>query len=340
MKPHHDYWAYLEQWDSIIKDDFTINPYGVVHNFLGYLTFIPYIHVPKALFASVYLFACYKLLGYVDGEKKQSSLILLLILLFNPLYLVFGLYYGSNDIFVAGLTILSIIYLNEKNAKIAGILFAIAIAYKFYPGFILPFLIFRDKKLNKHFLFSFTISLFLIYLSGYFIWGSAVLEPFRIGIDRPSKSLSIFRFIRGEYHPLGFFGVQNADLYSIYLVLASFLLSIFLYLYYRLDFLLMALFSYVNVLLLFKVGHHQFYFLFLLMSIFIYVKNQDYLKRQKLLVLSNIAFWIWFFIIVIVYPLTGNYDDYPVIREIIGLPNFIVLSLFNLILIKTTLNKS
>ena len=339
LSPHHDYWAYLEQWDNIINGDSAGNPYGIVHDFIGYLSLFPIVYVPKALFVCIYLLGGYKLLDFALAEGVNAG-ILSVFLLLNPLFLIFGVYYGSNDLFVSGLTILAVLYLIDQKSKIAGILFAFAIGYKFYPLFILPFLLFSIFKLRKGFAYSFMISLLIIYSVGYLYWGDSVFDAFRIGLERPSKSLSIFRFIRGESSPITFLGIENADSLSVWFLFGSFLGSMFLFLYYRLDYLLMALFSYVNVLLFFKIGHHQFYFLFLFLSLLVYIKHKTDLKQNKPLIISFAIFIIWFFAIVIAYPLTEQYNSFPQIREWIGLPNFVMLLIFNVLLLRYTFQKS
>lgn len=329
----------MEQWDNIIKGESAGSPYGIVHNFIGYLSLIPIVFVPKALFVCIYLFSGYKLLDFAVSKGVNAG-ILSIFLLLNPLFLIFGLYYGSNDLIVSGLAISAVLYLIERKSTTAGILFAFAIGYKFYPLFILPFMLFTDFKLRKGFAHSFMISLMIMYSVSYLYWGDNIFDAFRIGVERPSKSLSIFRFIRGDFSPLSFFGVKNIDDLSIWFLFGSFLGSIFLFLYYRLDYLLMALFSYVNVLLFFKIGHHQFYFLFLFLSVLIYIKQKADLDQNKPLMLSFAIFVIWFFVVVIAYPLTGQYNNFPHIREWIGLPDFVLLLIFNVLLLRHIFQKS
>ena len=329
----------MEQWDNIVKGESAGSPYGIVHNFIGYLSLIPIVFVPKALFVCIYLFSGYKLLDFAVSKGINAG-ILSIFLLLNPLFLIFGLYYGSNDLIVSGLAISAVLYLIERKSTTAGILLGFAIGYKFYPVFILPFMLFTDFKLRKRFAYSFMISLMIIYSVGYLYWGDSVFDAFRIGLERPSKSLSIFRFIRGDFSPLSFFGVKNIDDLSIWFLFGSFLSSLFLFIYYRLDYLLMALFSYVNVLLFSKIGHHQFYFLFLFLSLLVYIKHKIDLKRNKPLMLSFTIFVVWFFAIVVAYPLTEHYNSFPLIREWIGLPNFVLLLILNVLLLRYIFRKS
>ena len=329
----------MEQWDNIVKGESAGSPYGIVHNFIGYLSLIPIVFVPKALFVCIYLFSGYKLLDFAVSKGVNAG-ILSIFLLLNPLFLIFGLYYGSNDLFVSGLAISAVLYLIERKSTTAGILLAFAIGYKFYPVFILPFMLFTDFKLRKRFAYSFMISLMIIYSVGYLYWGDNIFDAFRIGVERPSKSLSIFRFIRGDFSPLSFFGVKNIDDLSIWFLFGSFLSSLFLFIYYRLDYLLMALFSYVNVLLFSKIGHHQFYFLFLFLSLLVYIKHKIDLKRNKPLIISFTIFVVWFFAIVVAYPLTEHYNSFPLIREWIGLPNFVLLLILNVLLLRYIFRKS
>ena len=335
----HDYMAYLEQWDIIVEgmppSIDTGNSYGVIFNLFAYINFIPNTYLPKAIFIYIYLIASYELWKFSILKKILSHNIILLVLFANPLFWIFSIKLGSNDAFLAGITILAIISFLKDKFYLSGLLFAIGIGFKFSPIFIIIFFASNRLKLNFKFVVSFIISISIIYICGYYLWGNSIFEPLILGTERLSKSLSIFRFIRGDIQPLGFLGISNLDKYSIYLVIFATIISTVLYLKYNLDRLLMALFTFSNLLLLYKVGHHQFYLLLLMLTLLVYIENENILKSNPLFVRSTIMFWIYFFIITILYNYTEYYGgNYSIIREYIGFPTFVIHLTWNVLILK------
>ncbi len=334
LKPRHDYWSYLDQWGRVVSDGDINNPYGISYNLFAYISNLPLIQFPRAIFVVVYLVAAYEIWVLAANLKSSYLDIIFVVLLFNPLFIVFGLLYGSNDAFLSGITAISVFYFINKKYSLAGILMAIAIGFKFSPLFILPFFILKDYRINKIYAISFFISALLIILLGYSMWGDSILHPFDLGVNRESKSLSIFRFIRGSIRPCSFFGIDDLDSYSIWLLIVGFLISFLLFFYYKLDYLIMALFSYTNAMIFFKIGHHQFYFLMLLLSAIVFIKNENKIIENRGLFISFLLFWLWFFVLVILYYFTAYQDGYSYIREVVGLPNTVFLLVFNLFLLK------
>jgi|GEM_PF-2403447 len=324
----HDYVSYENQWSITLSGQSpwigTGNAYGITYNFFGIFYGI-YNKLPRVLFVLTYLAAVYFILTYCQSIKFKKTNAVLYIFMLNPLFWIFCVAYGSNDSFLAGITSISIIALIHFKPKIAGILLAIGSNFKFTPLFIIPFLVLEKKVIDYKLIIAFIITTVVIVLSGFILWGTDIINPFIFGAERPSKVFSIFRFIRGEFQPLSFIGVNNIDHFSIYFMLFSWILSLIIYVRYSFDKYLMILFSFSNILLFYKVGHHQFFILLLFLTILAYVKNYETIKKDKPLKISLIIFWAWLFIFTVLFPLTNHYaGNYNFINEFVGGPFFFI----------------
>lgn len=339
---NHDYIAYLHQWGNIWQKSNayikTGNNYGVFFNFFSYLMVLPKLFgkndfyftlIPKIIFVYMYMFSSYLIWQESFCLNKKESTGVFVFLFLNPLVFIFGVSYGSNDCFLAGLTVLSIIFYEQKKINLSAILFAISVSFKFYPLFLVPFFIVSERKINSSFLIFFSSTLALVYVLGYFLWGHSVLFPFFNIESRASKIFSIFRFFRGE------FVQKNFDDYSLYCVAASFFITFFIYYKYNSPKIISASLCYSNILLFFKVGHHQFYFLLILLMGLCFVTYHESFKKDKNLLFAAAFFWIWIFVFVALYPITGRYSGvYYQIREFVGAGTFIVHVIFNVFLLK------
>ena len=161
---------------------------------------IPYnVHpdLPRFIFVLFWGIITYWLLRKALASKhmdKNWQSLLLLISLYSPFLWIRNVFYAQFDVIVAVLLIAAIEAKANKASGLSGIMAALAVSFKYYALAIIPFLSFREKKLDNRFIFSFGISLVLIYSLTYLKWGSSFLTPLIIMADRPSKLLSIFRF--------------------------------------------------------------------------------------------------------------------------------------------------
>jgi hypothetical protein len=339
---HHDYGAYVRQWNAILQENNpyigTGNAYGAFYNFFAYLGIYQdqykYISIQRFIFVLSYLIASYFI--FKQAKKIKLAPYILILLFLNPLFWIFSVKYGSNDSFLAGMTLFGFFFYNKKEYVYSAIFFSIAICFKFTPVFIVPFFIFSRNKVNFKFLITLSLLIFITYLIAFLNWGESILEPFLFGNRRASTLFSIFRFIRGTLEPLSVFGIKNLDSYSTILIFTSFLTNFFFYLRYNLDRYISALLSISFVILFYKVGHHQFYIILLLLSAFVFVLNYDYLKNYKQFWYPFTLFWMWIFFFTILFDFTDGYYFGRIVK-ILGLPTFLLHSWCNINLIK--LNK-
>ncbi|RYC51565.1 glycosyltransferase family 87 protein [Flagellimonas olearia] len=328
---YHDYIAYVKQW-RIISDGgnpylgkASDNAYGIIYNLFAYLHVTDLVAVPRGLWILFYFFTISKLCNFISHQNPEVNLTWLkLFLLVNPLFLIFGVKYGSNDVFLSSLVLLGIILYLEKKSLLSGIIIAIAVGFKFVPLLIIPFLIFNNNlKIDYKFLCSSIITITLIYFMGYLEWGNGIIRPLVLGTERVSKIFSIFRFLKAN-------GI-NLDSYSTILVISGAIGSFLAYVIFKLDRTMSILFCWLNILLLYKVGHPQFYLTPILLSTLIYGLNKQIIKRSPFVCICFLTLGLWMFFWSFYYDQIGLS---PRLRDWIGLPHTIILLTANIWLLK------
>lgn len=331
VRNQHDYSAYVGHWNWIMEGNDpwidTDNAYGIVYSFfapVGYL----WAKLPKLIFIGSYLFAGHMLLQLSELSDKKKF-ILSTALLLNPLFLVFGVVYGSNDLFMTGLVLIAVVQHLKNHSKISGLLLASAAWFKFTAAFLGPFFAIQNAKINWKFILSFIGSSAIILLCGFLLWGDSFLIPFEFGSERPSKMLSLFRFIRGELQPLSFAGINNLDHLSMPLMLFSWVGISFFTLVKRMDWIKSSILALSSILLFYKVGHHQFFILLFCLYLIYFIKNPKAWNQDALFRISFILFWSWIFLMTILYAIDQYHGVFEPIREFIGAPTFMLLLLLS-----------
>ena len=320
----HDYRAYVREWNSIFNGNNPYNAYGVIFHFFSPISALG-TKLPKLIFVLLYFISIYKFIEYKREEK-----LIIRILLFNPLFWIFGVAYGSNDVLLASLTFLALLSYINNNERISGVFFSIAANLKFTPIIILPFLIFKRNNIDLK-LLRVVVMYTIVFLSiGYYFWDVKLMQGVLFNVQRDSSIFSIFRFISGYLQPLKFADITSLDFLSIYFVIFSWIICFGCFLKYNLDKYLIILLAFSNVLLFYKSGHHQFYLVFLIINIVVYIHHKKSMLQNKKLLYSAILFWIWIFTFTVLYPLTGQYSGKYFIREWVGLPTFILHLIFNI----------
>ena len=339
----HDYRLYILQWQTLLNGhnlpDYD-NAYGIIHYLFSPLILISK-QFPKFVYVLMYLIASFQVIKNIKHLLNNKILILIYVVLFlNPIFWIFGVLYGSNDLFVSSVLVISLImYRNQHHLKSVFFLF-LGVCYKFTPIILLPYLVVNSKKINFRYLLIFGFTVCLLYTIGYFVWDKSILNPFLFGSNRSSKMFSIFAFIGSSRSPLSFINIYNLDFLSLYLIAISLLLLFFMYVIYKLDRYLMILLSFSFLLLFYKVGHHQFYLSLLLMMIYILPYHKINFRKNKYLLISIFTFWIWIFSATLLYNFSNGYSgSFLFFRDIMGLPSFIIHLTMNVLLLKFLFDK-
>ena len=330
--PVHDYFFYMQQWDAIIqgKNVWTIkfkpSPYGPVHSALALLYYIHF-NLPRLFFVFLWLICSFGIAiklnknSYLPNKHKYA---LFIVLLLNPLFWVFVVDYGTHDILMAFFVLSSVVLFTKKKDALSGLLMAIAVSVKFIPLVMVPFLIFSRTRIRWRYAFSFVITLLLIFGVCYFLWGDDIFRPFLRVHGRPSKMLSVFRFIRGEISPLRLFTANpNFDWLSVYLCLFSVFVFFLIHIQRGFERISSSIISMVILVTLYKVGHHQFYITVTMLIVLWIGLDYKKIKDTGVELISVFAFIIWIAFVSLLYDQTNRYLGTG-LREIIGLPTFLV----------------
>ena len=206
---YHDYPAYIEQWKITLTNpealrDLGTNAYGPTHNIIS-LMYAIHPNLPRILFCGIWIGAGILLLRRCAKNHLPSwtRWLILFFLYVNPYF--FRLYeYGQNDLAVSGILLMAIILHRENKDVPAGILFALALSYKFYPLVMIPFLCIDFKEVSKlrdirkSFRINFFLSLIasLIILAGlaYLTLGESFLSPYQFLVNRSITESSFAYF--------------------------------------------------------------------------------------------------------------------------------------------------
>ncbi|MCB2179804.1 DUF2029 domain-containing protein [bacterium] len=328
--PAHDYISYMDQWDVVLQGlnpwSNDMNAYGPIFNVLALLYSAGW-YLPRLLFASLWLISGLLIANFAEKNPEMPEIykyILFVLLFFNPLFWIFVVRYGTNDIFMAFFMLLSFLLYRKERDIPAGILLAVAIGYKFIPIFMLPFLVFSKVRVRWRFAFTVGVSLLIIFGGSYWLWGDGTFYPFLFGAERGSKMLSIFRFLRGHLSPLRIFThTPDLDWMSMYITIIALLLFFISHIKRNYENIFSSIIALGIVFTLYKVGHHQFYITLTLLLAFWISTDFKKIMDAEMSLISVFSFIGWIAFVSFLYQLTNAYAN-TLWREILGLPNFII----------------
>ena len=219
-RARQDYYLYLQMWYEVRlghdpwfnvpgnNGTAPLNAYGPLFNFLAAVSWVNPL-APKLLFAYAYIvFAILQTIGPAASRSPGVlRLIVLTALFWNPFPWVEIANRGHFDILVALLCLWAIRAWSRGRDVLAGLSLAMGVLLKYLPVVLVPFLAFDRGRPRTRFLTVAVLTIALgMELSCHF-WGLLTLSPLRLAASRGSTALSIFRFIRGRYSPLFWFGV-------------------------------------------------------------------------------------------------------------------------------------
>lgn len=342
ISPMNDYYLYFRHWDLVLSggDPWmkmpAANAYGPIYNLFAWLYSIDH-QLPKLVFLTAWLsMIFYSLVIFLNNKKVKLKVKFLysIFWLFNPFFILSTVFYGLNDGFVASLVFLSLILLLRfKKRLLALVIMTFGVLTKLYPIFLFPFFSTNKNQILKNF-FVVVFLLTLVYLITFFIWGDSFLNAFGKANGRDPTLFSIMRFVTGNYFPFDAVGQVILALSNVFILVSiGFLFR--LYKTRRLAQHTALLAGFTVLLLFYKAGQQQFYLTyFSVFSVWVLIEFQR--TRVNFKAFYSVLFLgAWFALMAgIVYPLTnGMNGNYEWLREVIGLPTFLLLSfiLYNLI---------
>ncbi|MEI6572476.1 MAG: glycosyltransferase family 87 protein [Alphaproteobacteria bacterium] len=261
-----DHKHYVEQWQLMLSGGdpwSTDNTYGPLHNVVGYL-FLIHPLAPKLFMVGALLFANYFLFEALTRRRGLTIKFLpyLLAVPTNVLVLGMGLAFGLNDVLVAALLIFAIFARFKGLYSTTGVLIGLAALMKFYPILLLPFfaLEYEQGKPSK-ISWSLIIAGSIVFAVGigasYLVWGPGLFRAIANGAERGASLMSIFADIPrlGWDTPVTNFMAR----YNALFVLAGAGIVWLLAFVRRWNWLESAVLGYLAILMIYKVGHQQFF---------------------------------------------------------------------------------
>lgn len=271
----HDYPAYVVIWELIVGggDPWlgslqARNAYGPVNVLLAPLINIDPL-LPKFTMLAVFL-AVNALIAWKIARGPAGGWRPWLYALFIPLngsVIVWGVAYGSNDILVAGLVGIALILRIENRLVWAGIVLGLAVLLKFYPALLVLLFSLDRRSISFRLLFASAVTVAVGLLLPFLVWGGNSLNWLLFAAERGTSQLSIWNLIINEpslsaIHGIAFWAID----FNAILLIAVFGLWLVVAWLKGFAWLPSAIFGLLIVLILYKVGHGQFWMTWLMVA--------------------------------------------------------------------------
>ncbi len=336
LPPIHDYSVYIKIWEGFLQTshpyiangEFNGNSYGPLFIFLAY----PYtVHtlLPRFIFVSIWFLLEIIIIRLASDEKMKKMVWTIFFL--NPLFYIFFLLLGINEIVMTFCLVVSLLFLIGKGAKkneiAAGVFLGLGILFKFTLLILVPFIVLKKDGLRWKFLISVIATIGIGFGLGYLAWGKEILTPFAFAVERPTTFLSIFYPFRQI--------VPNSltNLLSNWL-LAGGLLALFLaHFKHRYSLVLISILALLVLFMFYRISlpHYQVSIIALCLVWIIQTRE----SKQKVSFIPVYVYIAWISTLTVLYiTLDKFYGDWEWIRVIISIPTFIVSLVMMIFLVR------
>jgi len=345
IEPMHDYALYFRHWDLVLsggdpwKKMEAANAYGPFYNLFAWLYAIDY-QLPKLIFVSSWLAISIYAVNQFWSLSKSSGFqkwLYFIFWFFNPFFILSTVFYAFNDAFVALLMFLGLLLILQYQKKELGtIVITLGVLTKLYPLFLLPFISANKKQIIKYaLLFLFLLS--VVYFLTYLIWGISFTNALGKANGRDPALFSIMRFVDGAYFPSDLLGDVIIGLTNLLVLLGvGYVFKCFKD--NKIEQHTAFLAGFTMLLLFYKAGQQQFYLayfaIFAVWTMLEFKKDVPNVKAFYAVLLLG----VWFAVMAgVVYPLTNKMDgEYLWVRDVIGLPTFLIQLMVVFFLLKNT----
>ena len=260
----HDYVAYLDQWILVLDNANPwsgSNTYGPLHNVLAFLT------IPSQLGPKIFMFIAFVVVNFLlimsllSTRPSMKNLVAYVVLV-PANFLVIGIVfsYGLNDGLTAAIIGLAILARFRRLFIWSGILLGLAVLLKYYPALLIPFFCLNDRRFNLRLFLAGVCAVAVGFFVTWLLWGTAFITSFSTGAFRGPKLLSVISSLERNQT----FGPNSEVLNllvttnALVIIMACGLAYLFAF-QMRYSWIEGATFALFITLLLYKVGHQQFY---------------------------------------------------------------------------------
>lgn len=337
----HDYEDYLGQW-ALVREGADPwggnNAYGPIHNLLAFLA------VPTALGPKVFMTAAFVMVNFLMVmlllATGPSALSLLLYAMFVPLnFLVIGIVfsYGLNDALTAALIGLAVMARFRRLFMACGMLLGLAVLLKYHPALLIPFFCLNGRLFNWRILGASVVTIVIGFLAAWVTWGSGFVTALSTGVSRDPKLLSIFSALERN-ETLGSESVLLRALIqaNVIAVLGACLVVFFIAYRLRLSWIEGATIASLGYLLIYKVGHQQFYIPWILLLVGLLILGTS---RSKVIAFICLPYVVFLAAFQFGYDIvTDGYNSIGgLVRDYVGFASFALGSLTIIFMLYTAI---
>lgn len=295
-----DYCPYLQQWHNVsvgldpwLNDETQVvhhipwvsfcgtfyatapNAYGPLFNVYG-MTSLIFPTIPRVLGCILFLAVSWMIAKRVHARQELDWKIRFWLyagLLDNLLSFLLVTIVGGNDVYIAFFVCCALFAFILENEALAGAALGIGALIKFYPLYLVPFLALDRRRLSVKFI-AVAVAIFVLGMGlAYLVWGQLIFKPLFWNLGRgASRSSIIFIFALG----LGkLFHVAIPASRLVLMTLAPAAIAALIVQYQlRLSRLTGFMIGYLVILIFNQISYPEYYFP-LMMTIFIYVLNEN-----------------------------------------------------------------
>ena len=342
----HDYVAYLEQWSLVLGGQdpwMTSNTYGPLHNVIG-LTIVLHPLVPKLLIGMALTLVNFllvsELLRSAPPVTSIAAYALFLPLNFLVVSVVFS--FGLNDGLVASLVGLAILARLRKWFFACGVLLGLAVLLKYYPALLIPFFCLDRRRFSVRTLTASAITVATGFFFATALWGTGFVSALTTGAAREPKLLSVLAALEHTG-----FSVAYAEVFQILvrvnalMVVAAVVLTFISVYALRLRWIEGAALASLIYLLVYKVGHQQFYLTWIVLLIGLLIVNT---RRSAWMAYSAIPAVVLLSVFQFGYEiLTDEYREVGgIVRDNVGFAAFLIgwLTVAGMLVIAQVIDKT
>ena len=353
----HDYFLYLHMWYEVRQGHdpwflvvsrngiVPLNAYGPLFNLLAGLAWINPL-APKLLFAYAYiLFALWLIKDFMaTGPARTVALIMLLALFWNPFPWVEIAIRGHFDVLVGLLCLGAIVARMRGRDVVSGVCLASGVLLKYLPVVLVPFLALDRGRIRPRFLFAAVSAIALGMALSCRVWGLSTLSPLTLAATRRSTTLSIFRFIRGQYSPLRWLNSPpNVDHVAPLILFLALLRAWSWYRVRQPDLETAGVVAVTTAVLFYHTGFPQYQMVPFMLGTYWALRHWDNLRGHRARIAGVASYFGWLAAFDLYYAFVfeeGPANYWSIARETVGLPSFVFGCAFLAAVIRSSAPKS
>ncbi len=335
----HDYLAYLTIWRTVLEqrdpwwlvEGGLLNAYGPLFSTLAPLTLVNGL-APKLLLACAHVwFVIWLTRTFARRGSGDIPRFLIVGAILNPLPWIEVAWFGHFDVLV-GIACVAAVHARLRQRDIqSGISLGLGVLLKFLPVVLLPFLVLDRWRLRIRLDLACVITIGLGLSASLQLAGPAALRPVTFAATRGPEQLSIFRYLIGQWSPIGNL-LAAADVTALsmgFLLVGCALVFAWCWLH-AVPPQTGAVAAVLTTLLLYQVGFVQYQIVPLLLVLYWFATRLDHGApvHEGRQLLGVIVYFAWLALFDGFYAAIGGFltpdGGWVWVADVVGLPTFVL----------------